>query len=76
MLEKQAVERVYFEGYCMNRMCRAQFSYPKGIVGTLYTCEFCGKIREKVGSDEDSHIFEPSKKLLRFLEQHNVSEEP
>ena len=49
--------------YCLNEMKDCVATYPKDVMGALFTCPFCGFIENR-----DEHIFEPSDKLIRLLD--------
>lgn len=57
----------YTDGYCLVKMVKTRFSWPTDVMGSLFTCPFCGSIDE-VASDS-RHVFNPSYLLVAALEK-------
>ena len=61
---------VFVNGFCLKREKKTKFFAPKDIIGTLFSCPFCGIIRDN--SINSFHVFNPSKPLLSYLEKCNT----
>lgn len=57
----------YLDGYCLVKMVKTRFSWPTDVMGSLFTCPFCGSIDEVVAYSR--HVFNPSVPLVEALEK-------